>query len=104
MAKKLSNIFKNLTKKMENDPMFKAPPLEMELREEIKKRKEQNSQIIWAHYYVPIAVRKVLKDSGNKFTSLDSKRIEYLASALMFNDMYEGRLNEFFKFENESEV
>ena len=76
--------------------------LEQELKREIRLRKEINSEHIWSSYYIPIATAEILKQQGC-ITAKDTFKLECLANSLMFKDMADGKLNEFYRF-NESEV
>lgn len=96
-------FFKKLLWKLSamDDAIITAPvALEKEFCAEIRKRKEKNSQIVWSHYYVPLAVREILEEKGN-ISEADNKRVELIANSLLFRDMADGKLNEFYKFVKE---
>lgn len=70
----------------------------------ITKIKEENSQIVWTHYYLPKAIKQILKRDGY-LLSTDSKAVQHLATSMMFADLSSGELTEFYRFrETESEV
>lgn len=100
--KDFTNWFKSITKSFDYEPMFKTLPLETEFKKEIVNRKVKNSQYVWTNYYVPMAVANIMKDKG-VISNKDNKKVEYLANSMMFKDMADGKLNEFYIF-TESEV
>ena len=95
----MHRFFKSLLERMENDVMFTGAPvaLEHELTLEIKKRKEQNSQAVWSAYYIPLATAAIVREQGT-ITKKDIFKLECLANSLMFKDMADGKLNEFYQF------
>lgn len=95
----MHRFFKSLLERMENDVMFTGAPvaLEHELTSEIKKRKEQNSQAVWSAYYIPLATAAIVREQGT-ITKKDIFKLECLANSLMFKDMADGKLNEFYQF------
>lgn len=100
----MRDFFKKLTEKLDNFDVTvtsgykqKEKPLEQEFTETVRTLKEQNSQIVWSHYYVPKATRQLLDEQGNISVS-DEKRITYLANSLMFKDMADGILTDLYKF------
>lgn len=97
-------FFKKLLWKLSviDDAIITGAPvaLEHEFSKEIRKRKEKNSQIVWSHYYVPLAVREILEEKGN-ISEADNKRVEFIANSLLFRDMADGILNEFYQFVKE---
>lgn len=96
----MNRFFKDLLKKMELDPMFAGSQnqsLESEFTRTVRKLKEKNSKLVWDSYYIPKAVSEILAKE-NKLTVNDDKRIVLLAQSLMFRDLAEGKLNEFYKF------
>lgn len=99
----MNEFFKDLLKKMELDPMFGGSPtqgLEKEFTRTVQKIKEKNSKTIWDAYYVPKAVSEIL-EKNQTVSALDDKKIILLAQSMMFRDLAEGKLNEFYKFESE---
>lgn len=82
----------------------KPPTLERQFTNTVLLIKERNSQIVWSHYYVPLAVKEILrtlKKDESVLSAADNKRVEYMANSLMFRDMADGKLNEFYQFEKE---
>lgn len=99
MIKFLKNFKKELKKI--NKLISEPESLEKEFHRKLIELKEQNSQIVWTHYYVPKATEQILIESG-KVCSDDNKKIMYLANSLMFKDLADGTLTELYKFkENE---
>lgn len=97
----MNRFFKDLLKKMELDPMFggsQNQSLESEFTRTVRKLKEKNSKLVWDSYYIPKAVSEILKKE-NKLTINDDKRIVLLAQSMMFRDLADGTLNEFYKFD-----
>ena len=96
-------FFKKLLWKLSvmNDAIITAPvALEKEFCAEIRKRKEQNSQAVWSAYYIPLATAAIVREQGN-ITNKDVFKLECLANSLMFKDMADGKLNEFYQFVKE---
>lgn len=85
---------------MAND--INRPTLERQFLNEVRLRKEVNSEHIWASYYIPLAAKEIIKETGT-LTTDDKFRMEMLANSMMFKDMADGKLTEFYKFK-ESEV
>lgn len=76
---------------------LKRMSLEKQFNFEVIRRKERNSKKIWSCYYVPLAVHELLEQSG-VIKDTDARKIEYLAQSLMFRDMADGKLDEFFNY------
>ena len=94
----MSTFFKKLMRS------FKKPTLERQFLNEVRLRKEVNSEHIWCSYYIPLAAKTIIKEQGT-LTKNDSYRMEMLANSLMFKDMADGKLTDFYRFkENGSEV
>jgi hypothetical protein len=74
------------------------PTLEKQFLNEVKLRKNVNSQHVWSAYYIPIAAAEIIKKQGS-LTKQDNFKLECLANSLMFKDLADGKLNEFYKFE-----
>ena len=72
--------------------------LEKQFLNEIKLRKNINSQHVWSAYYIPIAAAEIIKEQG-ELKPADKFKLECLANSLMFKDLADGKLNEFYKFE-----
>lgn len=61
------------------------------------KIKERNSQIVWSHYYLPLAIKEILKRDGY-LLSANHKEVQNLATSMMFKDLSDGTLTELYKF------
>lgn len=72
--------------------------LEKQFLNEVRLRKEINSQHVWSSYYIPLAVKEILGKQGC-ISSKDDFKLQCLANSMMFNDLYTGKLNEFYKFD-----
>jgi hypothetical protein len=98
----MHKFFKSLLEKMEADPMFgggsESQSLESEFTRTVRKIKEKNSKDIWDAYYIPKAVTEIL-EKHKSISHLDNNKITLLAQSLMFRDLADGKLNEFYKFE-----
>lgn len=95
-------FFKELIKTLRTTNSFvenayKQLPLEKEFRLRVRAIKEVNSEHIWSSYYIPIATTEILKQQGC-ITAKDTFKLECLANSLMFKDMADGKLNEFYRF------
>lgn len=75
------------------------PTLERQFLNEIRLRKEINSEHVWSSYYIPLACAEIVKEQG-ELKKEDKFRLECLANAMMFKDLADGKLNEFYKFES----
>ena len=95
MMKLLRKI--NVFNKLENKN------LTVELIKTIAKQKEKNSQIVWSHYYLPLAIKEILERDGY-LLSANHKEVQHLATSMMFKDLSDGTLTEFYRFKEESEV
>jgi hypothetical protein len=103
----MNGFFKNLMNELNSYGMFAGKfnddnTLEKELSKEIKLRKNVNSQHVWNSYYIPIAAAEIIKKQGT-LTKQDEFKLECLANSLMFKDLADGKLTEFYRFK-ESEV
>ena len=80
------------------------PTLERQFLNEVRLRKEVNSEHIWAAYYIPLAAKEIIKETGT-LTKDDKYRMEMLANSLMFKDMADSKLTDLYRFkevENEA--
>ena len=100
----IHNFFNELNKELSKFTWFtnQTKPLEKEFTQTVQAIKERNSQIVWTHYYIPKAIKQILSRDGY-LLSADSKAIQHLATSMMFADLSDGTLTEFYKFK-ESEV
>lgn len=79
--------------KLFND--YENEQLTEEFKDRVQAIKERNSKAVWDCYYIPKAMVKVLKED-NYFGI--SPKVENYATAEMFKDMAEGKLDEFYRF------
>lgn len=97
LLKEIDNLTTNVTSITE-------PSIERQFINEVRLRKELNSEHLWRHYYVPLTVKQVLKENDGNISPADNKKVEYLAHSLMFKDMAYGKLSDYLYELNESEV
>lgn len=93
-------FFKKLLRELNSQHI--KPTLERQFLNEVRLRKEINSEHIWSAYYIPLAARQIIREQGD-LTKDDTFKMECLANSLMFKDMADGKLTEFYRFA-ESEV
>ena len=102
----MSTFFKKLKRELNHiNHMANScnkPTLEQQFLNEVRLRKEVNSEHIWAAYYIPLAAKEIIKETGT-LTKDDKYRMEMLANSLMFRDMADGKLTDLYRFK-ESEV
>lgn len=75
----------------------KRKPLEREFLQEVRRRKEYNSEQIWSCYYIPLAAKQIIKEQGT-LTKADEYRLNCLANSMMFKDMADGKITELYRF------
>lgn len=75
----------------------KRKPLEREFLQEVRRRKEYNSEQIWSCYYIPLAAKQIIKEQGT-LTKADEYRLNCLANSMMFKDMADGVITELYRF------
>lgn len=63
----------------------------------IQRTKEKNSKIVYSHYYVPLAVHRILTTEGYLKAQSDVQ-VQALATSIMLHDVATGVLTEFYKF------
>lgn len=94
-------FFKKILKELDNinhmTNNINRPTLERQFLNEVRLRKEVNSEHIWSSYYIPLAAKEIIKETGT-LTTNDKYRMEMLANSMMFRDMADGKLNELYKF------
>ena len=91
-------FFKKILRELEK------PTLERQFLNEVRHRKEVNSEHVWCCYYIPLAAQKIIRKYGT-ITKKDEFKLQCLANSLMFKDMADGKLTDFYRFkevENES--
>lgn len=100
----MNGFFKKLMAELNEFDIVKSagleppkPSLEKQFINEIKLRKNVNSQHVWSAYYIPIAAAEIIKKQGS-LTKQDEFKLECLANSLMFKDLADGKLNEFYRF------
>lgn len=102
----MNGFFKKLSKELDNFDLVasykKHKRLEREFMQEVRRRKEYNSEQIWHLYYLPLAAKQIIKEQGT-ITNADNYRLTCLANSMMFKDMADGKITEFYRF-IESEV
>ena len=102
----MKNFFKNLGRELEYFDLAKLhrkqKNLEKEFKAEVIRRKELNSEQIWHLYYLPLAAKQIIKENGT-ITKADNYRLTCLANSMMFKDMADGKITEFYRF-SEQEV
>ena len=101
----MNGFFKKLMSELNDFDIVKSagleppkPTLEKQFLNEIQLRKNVNSQHVWSAYYIPIAAAEIIKEQG-ELKPADKFKLECLAISMMFKDMADGKLNEFYKFE-----
>ena len=101
----MNNFFENIIRELDNFCVVKSaglkpekPSIERQFLNEVRLRKELNSEHVWSSYYIPIACAEIVKAQGT-ITEKDKFKLECLANSLMFKDMADGKLNEFYQFE-----
>ena len=91
-------FFKKILRELEK------PTLERQFLNEVRHRKEVNSEHVWCCYYIPLAAQKIIRKNGT-ITKKDEFKLQCLANSLMFKDMADGKLTDFYRFkevENEA--
>lgn len=88
-------MIKTLLRKIKYFNHIENKSLTLDFRQKVHSIKEKNSQIIWEHYYIPKAMLQVFKEDN--YMGIN-KKVENLASANMFKDMANGKLDEFYRF------
>lgn len=101
-------FFKKILKELNNinhmTNNINRPTLERQFLNEVRHRKEVNSEHVWCCYYIPLAAQKIIRKNGT-ITKKDEFKLQCLANSLMFKDMAEGKLTDFYRFkevENEA--
>lgn len=92
----MSTFFKRLKRELNK------PTLERQFLNEVRLRKEVNSEAVWSAYYIPLAAQQIIREQGD-LTKDDTFKMQCLANSMMFKDLADGKLTEFYKFA-ESEV
>lgn len=95
-------FFKKLLRELNGINNSVKPSLERQFLNEVRLRKEINSEHIWCSYYIPLAAKEIIKEQGT-ITKQDNYKMEMLANSLMFKDMAYGKLTDLYRFK-ESEV
>ena len=88
-------MFKRFLRKIKYFNHIENKSLTLDFRQKVHSIKEKNSQIIWEHYYIPKAMLQVFKEDN--YMGIN-KKVENIASANMFKDMANGKLDEFYRF------
>lgn len=88
-------MIKTLLRKIKYFNHIENKSLTLDFRQKVHSIKEKNSQIIWEHYYIPKAMLQVFKEDN--YMGIN-KKVENIASANMFKDMANGKLDEFYRF------
>lgn len=102
--KDFSKFFKDINDNIERSfPFLQPKPLETEFNNTVRFIKERNSQIVWSHYYIPLAIREILERDGYLLAA-ESRQVQHLALAKMHKDLSTGELTELYRFKDDDEV
>lgn len=93
--KNLKNILNDELRNIQAYNKRENQHLTSEFKKKVVTIKEKNSQIVFENYYLPKAMVEISQKEG--FFGINQKTIT-LASSMMFKDLSDGTLDEFYKF------
>lgn len=94
-TEKIERFVKSLKRKVKIFNEMENVDLTNELKRKIHKIKETNSQIVFNAYYMPLAIKEILRTDG---ILTNGPQAVTLATSMMLKDLADGVLNEFYKF------